>query len=299
LNAAVAAKSSKNMNTNDDTADTVFSEPKFDGEIASKESSRISGVRRLVGGTIPTLQTNTTSSSSSAGSLQKHKKKSAGDPDAAGYYGDGEPSSVRPSLEKMISEGDWEAVSKAASQINAKNTSSMSSSANKLRAAAAPFSDSQRSTNINDLRDNTEDSEFLNYRRGVELEKMMNEGDWDGVALAANQFSASDRALGKTKEESLSKATGDSVVSGSTDSKSGMGRKLDDTALQREEQDALAEAEAWMAIAEKNKPEGASKGASAAADWAISRSLSALHSAENDSTRDDGKRTLSAEDSSV
>jgi hypothetical protein len=50
----------------------------------------------------------------------------------------------------------------------------------------------------------------------------------------------------------------------------------------QEEQDALAQAEIWMAIAAQSKQEGSkeAKGASAAADWAIQRSLSALQSAD-------------------
>jgi len=44
--------------------------------------------------------------------------------------------------------------------------------------------------------------------------------------------------------------------------------------------DASAQADLWMAIAAQSKQEGTAKGASDAADWAISRSLTALLQAE-------------------
>merc|ERR1712157_679067 len=63
---------------------------------------------------------------------------------------------------------------------------------------------------------------------------------------------------------------------GSTD------KKKSDNTLQ-EEQDALAQAEIWMAIAAQSKQESRTeaKGASDAADWAISRSLVALNANEH------------------
>jgi hypothetical protein len=51
----------------------------------------------------------------------------------------------------------------------------------------------------------------------------------------------------------------------------------------QEEQEALAQAEIWMAIAEQSKQDSQNpdQGASEAADWAIARSLNALVQAEH------------------
>lgn len=55
--------------------------------------------------------------------------------------------------------------------------------------------------------------------------------------------------------------------------------------LQQEEQEALAQAKIWESIAAQSKQESGSeaRGASEAADWAISRSLTALKKAEDSS----------------
>lgn len=60
--------------------------------------------------------------------------------------------------------------------------------------------------------------------------------------------------------------------------------------LEKEEQDALAQAAIWKKIAAANKPEEGTdseqtKGARAAADWAIERSLSALKNVERDTKK--------------
>jgi len=96
----------------------------------------------------------------------------------------------------------------------------------------------------------SESSETSSRRSGdraSELDKMISKGDWTGVVEATNKYSAADKSNPRSKEE----------------------------------EDALAQAELWMKIAEQKKKEGATDaGASDAAEWAIQRSLSQLKHAE-------------------
>lgn len=153
-------------------------------------------------------------------------------------------------------------------------------------------------------------------QRASELERLIERGDWTRVVAAAGRFSAADRRSSFTEggsphtDNSVTQeiptrgASGGSASGGSsgwripffgTESKrslgssknnnpstnvTDMGRKSRKTS--QEEEDALAQAEIWMTIAKQSKNEGMSgaKGASDAADWAISRSLTALQNAD-------------------
>ena len=78
--------------------------------------------------------------------------------------------------------------------------------------------------------------------RAAELEKLIDKGDWTGVVEATKRFNEADKK-GRSKEE----------------------------------EEALAQAEAWRKIAEQKKAEGATDAAASdAAEWAIQRSLSQM-----------------------
>ena len=87
-------------------------------------------------------------------------------------------------------------------------------------------------------------------QRARELNVMIDKQDWKGVMAAANQFSAADQSKSVPKRS-------------------------------KEEEEALAQAELWMRIAEQKKKEGKlDANASEAAEWAIQRSLSQMKDAE-------------------
>lgn len=68
--------------------------------------------------------------------------------------------------------------------------------------------------------------------------------------------------------------------------------------LQIEEEQALAQAELWEKIAAENAPEdkGGAKGASAATDWAIARSLKKLEASNSSANEVQGKSTTEEEE---
>jgi len=87
---------------------------------------------------------------------------------------------------------------------------------------------------------------------------MIEQGDWAGVVEATKRYKESDKPAKKTSGKARSK----------------------------EEEEALAQAEAWMKIANQKKAEGADDaGASDAAEWAIRRSLNQMKEAEKQQQR--------------
>jgi hypothetical protein len=95
--------------------------------------------------------------------------------------------------------------------------------------------------------------------RAAELDELIDQGDWTGVVAAAAQFKQDD-----TKPKAKSNVS-------------------------KEEEDALAQAELWTKIAEEKKKGATDAGASDAAEWAISRSLSQMKEkeAEEQQQKDD------------
>jgi hypothetical protein len=106
-----------------------------------------------------------------------------------------------------------------------------------------------------------------------ELNALVDKGDWEGVVKAASKFNEP----GSKDETEAERRTR-------------RARRL------RDEQEALAQADIWDAIAEQAKSEAAQPdtGASDAADWAIARSLSALVKATEDGTLQDSADHLDA-----
>jgi hypothetical protein len=106
--------------------------------------------------------------------------------------------------------------------------------------------------------------------RSVEINALVDRGDWDGVVAAASRYAgaASQKTDGSTSIEERRRKRQERL---------------------KEEEEALAQAEIWDAIAEQTKAENqeeeekaSNAGANLAAAWAIDRSLTALRKAETD-----------------
>eukprot|EP00550_Attheya_septentrionalis_P008109 CAMPEP_0198294886 /NCGR_PEP_ID=MMETSP1449-20131203/24698_1 /TAXON_ID=420275 /ORGANISM="Attheya septentrionalis, Strain CCMP2084" /LENGTH=1129 /DNA_ID=CAMNT_0043994981 /DNA_START=295 /DNA_END=3684 /DNA_ORIENTATION=+ len=172
----------------------------------------------------------------------------------------------RNALELAIEAGDWEKVGEAAAMIHDSSDSTGSG-----MTEDTPFSAARKLSNVKDP-------------RAAELDKMIDKRDWKGVVSAAGRFTTEDTK----KAADVSTETDGSEVSEQKSSvddnrkPSGGESGSEKTKALQEEKDALAQAEIWMAIAAQSKQDGSTepKGASDAADWAISRSLSALRSAD-------------------
>eukprot|EP00542_Grammatophora_oceanica_P016485 CAMPEP_0194026742 /NCGR_PEP_ID=MMETSP0009_2-20130614/1028_1 /TAXON_ID=210454 /ORGANISM="Grammatophora oceanica, Strain CCMP 410" /LENGTH=1050 /DNA_ID=CAMNT_0038665585 /DNA_START=215 /DNA_END=3367 /DNA_ORIENTATION=+ len=174
----------------------------------------------------------------------------------------------RTALELAIEAGDWEAVGEAAAMMSDASLTSASSA--EIDALAA--GDGASTSDTSSSRARRAARSGVNAGRAAELDDMIDKGDWTGVVAAASRFNAGEGTSG----------TPDSNVgsSGGTDDTISTEERERQQQL-KEEEDALRQAEVWMAIAEQSKQEGETDaGASDAADWAIARSLSALRSAE-------------------
>eukprot|EP00531_Pseudo-nitzschia_arenysensis_P017649 CAMPEP_0116148754 /NCGR_PEP_ID=MMETSP0329-20121206/18552_1 /TAXON_ID=697910 /ORGANISM="Pseudo-nitzschia arenysensis, Strain B593" /LENGTH=1247 /DNA_ID=CAMNT_0003644961 /DNA_START=214 /DNA_END=3957 /DNA_ORIENTATION=+ len=119
----------------------------------------------------------------------------------------------------------------------------------------------------------------------VDINALVDEGDWDGVVAAASRYAESSTNTSSSKQESEELAD-DSTIE--------QRRKRREERL-REEEEALAQAEIWDAIADQTKVEdsedqggsGTSGAAKMAADWAIDQSLAALKKAEEENDDED------------
>jgi len=102
--------------------------------------------------------------------------------------------------------------------------------------------------------------------RSQKLNALVERGDWEGVVAAASQFNEADRSTGAGGTEAIEER-----------------RARREKRLQ-EEEEALAQADIWNAIAEQAKgdTDDANAAAKVAADWAIARSFSALKKATDD-----------------
>lgn len=168
---------------------------------------------------------------------------------------EGSAAQHRSALEMAIEAGDWEAVGNAAAMMSDASVGTGTLSSGGLDLFAEDHS--LASTGTGQSRRSGRSG--VNANRAEELDDLIDQGDWTGVVAAAAGFKKADT---KPAQGSVSK----------------------------EEQDALAQAELWMKIAEEKKKEGATDaGASDAAEWAISRSLSQMKEkeAEEQQQKDD------------
>lgn len=163
-------------------------------------------------------------------------------------------------LEMAIEAGDWEAVGEAAAMLS--DHSSVASSADTDEINRMASADGHSSADGSDPE-----------KRADELDELIEKGDWSGVAKAAAGYKKED-----DPKKSPSKRKDDDA------------RRQERLKKLQEEQDALAQAEVWMAIAEQSKQESQKpdQAASDAADWAIRRSLNAMVEAENQGRSSEG-----------
>jgi hypothetical protein len=169
-------------------------------------------------------------------------------------------------LEQAIEAGDWEAVGEAAALMSdASNTSADSSEINRLAEGLSSVTSSKSG------------SRGPTAQRAAELDKLVDKGDWAGVVAAASRYNQDD-------EEEQKPTKTKSWFGKQQQLKEQEEKRQKRLKRMQEEQDALAQAEIWMAIAEQTKQENEKEapGASDAADWAIAKSLSLLVKAEQD-----------------
>jgi hypothetical protein len=179
-------------------------------------------------------------------------------------------SSVKPSserlrkqsaLEEAIEAGDWEAVGEAAAMMSEGSLTSADNSEIDRLAAGTQSSDGSSAG---------ASSRGVSSDRAAELDELIDKGDWTGVVAAASKYSTSD------KEAPMS------VFAKRQEQQEIEERRQKRLKRLQDEEDALAQAEIWMAIAEQSKQDTQkeAEGAGDAADWAIARSLSLLVEAE-------------------
>ena len=173
-------------------------------------------------------------------------------------------------LEEAIEAGDWEAVGQAAAMLSDHSLAS-SVETEEIHRLADGLSSAGSATGSS--KDNLS-------AQAEELEQLIEKGDWTGVVNAAAVAKRASAEIADLESE--------------TDEEARRRRRLQNL---KEEEEALAQAQIWEAIAQQTKVEAeptavTDQAASAAADWAIGRSLQALVQAEQ------GDRLTKEEESS-
>jgi hypothetical protein len=179
-------------------------------------------------------------------------------------------------LEQAIESGDWEAVGEAAAMLS---DASMTSADTEEIDRLAEGMPSDRSSAGNSKEGD----------RAAELDDLIDKGDWTGVVAAASRYSDDDKNA--TGETAKTKSWFGKQLSQEDEQEE---RRLRRLKRIQEEQEALAQAEIWMAIAEQSKQDTDQviPGASDAADWAIARSLTLLAQAEHAGDLQDSEQEL-------
>lgn len=202
----------------------------------------------LSSGGVVRLASATVTSDSSAGSTSKN---------SSGRYSMGSANADK--LDEMIDKGDWQGVVTAASMFTTGDSGPIHSSGRFNSAPTKSMKDvphgNVKSSNTTPLK--------------TPLKNIGNKDD--------NSTSAFKSFGSKLFKKSLSQKS-----KGDNNDKPGIDRTSLKENPTKEEEEALAQADLWMSIAQSSKQDGKyeAKGASDAADWAISRSLSALRDAE-------------------
>ncbi|KAG7343286.1 hypothetical protein IV203_021231 [Nitzschia inconspicua] len=132
-----------------------------------------------------------------------------------------------------------------------------------------------------DTRDSVLEAASTSSGRSLEINALVDRGDWDGVVAAASRYVDADSRKTSVTDESVSIEE----------------RRRKRQERLKEEEEALAQAEIWDAIAEQTKAEdeaeeerASNAGANLAAAWAIDRSLNALTKAETDKSEESDKK---------
>jgi hypothetical protein len=156
----------------------------------------------------------------------------------------------RTALELAIEAGDWEAVGEAAAMMS--DASVTSASTGEINRIA---DQGDASTFSGDSKDNRY---RINAERAAELDDMIDRGDWTGVVAAASRFSAGDSSSSPTAQDAPASTEGLGSAYAAASGRATEGSAMEGDREQRlkEEQEALAQAEIWMAIAEQSKQEG-------------------------------------------
>ena len=153
----------------------------------------------------------------------------------------------RSALEAAIEAGDWEAVGAAAAMMSDGETASADSG------DLDQLEDALSSTVEHSQRSIRSGISETDSARAKRIGSLVDVGDWKGVVLATKNFITG----------------GEKQVRG------------------KDEEEALAEAEEWMRIAEKSKPQTTDAGAADAAEWAIQQSLTQLKEVEKKQAKKD------------
>lgn len=179
-------------------------------------------------------------------------------------------------LEQAIEAGDWEAVGEAAALMSDQSmTSADSSEINRLAEGLSSVTSSKSG------------SKGHTAQRAAELDKLVDKGDWAGVVAAASRYGQDDEE--DTKPTKTKSWFGNGKQEQLKEQEEKRQKRLK---RMQEEQDALEQAEIWMAIAEQTKHESEQEapGAGDAADWAIAQSLSLLVKAEQEGKLQDSPK---------
>jgi hypothetical protein len=211
------------------------------GHKAAKQEARRSVQRGVVPGAVPPL------AASSIG--QDLDLTREGQPSAAGQSDSTfeSPPRNRTALEQAIEAGDWEAVGEAAALMSDTSIASASTAEIERMAAGARLVGStgggSRSLRI----------AGVNADRARELDEMIDRGDWSAVVEAAGRFNQADKqgSTASSVDFSPARRSYGADSADSIDAKSKRSKQL------KEEEDALAQAEIWMQIAQQSKAEGA------------------------------------------
>jgi len=170
---------------------------------------------------------------------------------------DAEANAMKNQLKEAIDNEDWENVAEAAAGL----------SGHAFKTPQTP-------------QDNVSDTS----NRSMDLNALVDAGDWDGVVAAASKYAEGSTTIGGSSNENT-KTSSEEIADDSTIE---MRRRRREERL-KEEEEALAQAQIWDAIADQTKVEDskAEEGAAGlAADWAIDQSLAALRKAEEDDEND-------------
>lgn len=154
----------------------------------------------------------------------------------------------REALDYAIQIGDWEAVGRTAEQLEERSLTGSS--------ATEYHSADDRSLS------NKSEASSPDVDRAAELENLIDKGDWTGVVAAASRFTAADKLKDSVKDKEAVKSGSNAFTQPPNESHDS---NLDDSQSQstevkqektlKEEEDALAQAEIWMAIAAQSKNE--------------------------------------------
>jgi len=213
------------------------------------------------------------SSAETTSLVSANELSSMGNTDASG-----QTAIQRVALDKAISAGDWEAVGATAANLgNVTDSSVNTSDFESADESSAYLSSTSRITDSTKERD---------------LDELIENKDWSAVVSVARRHADAEAASAGTSQVSSkdgknSKSSGSSggwkipffSKNGSTDDQLGVAKKSSGD----EEEEARAQAEIWMSIAEQSKSKGSNAiGAGDAAEWAISRSLKQIEDSSKD-----------------